>query len=795
MANWVQTKPLAGNFPTPGIQNAINTVRSVIQTLVAILGITNAILNIIKVFALGLQNPLLVILLAVKTLIENILEDLQRAGLYLHGDFYDLKWPFEELRGGFSGFEQRMVRRLTDPTDPERPIFSNASQVVALFLYLKADATAVIQIVNFVKSILELLNQEDETPAFPAVSDVEVGYGWQNLSLVNLPLTRTLSPANVSRNGIPTIANLSWSLETTGPFSGIRKFAPPIKGFLVEVSVYPEGLIPIYSSPVPSNTDDAGVQFQQFGRYLDNRKNPIVLYGGADQVDAQGVSYNDGVNNGSIAPGARVAYFVRNLADTTPIPMEMLKDGSDYLLQRTFFVRSTASRILYLNQKFTFRLRAEDLPYTADFEVQGSGKVRMVPGSKQQAKTAFVRIRPVGDRVSSETDFKYPFRPVVVSPAYAIPTLKVESEVGQPYGPFEVSFPSEEDATYFDHMRSALAVLTLTRPDIEPSSLNAFTQLQQQITGRSVSNYYTKTDTSSEFRKGLNRRIDAVMASQARYMGTLSDSYKQNVVDRTGPLVEWKWSDADPRLPETTILETLEDTDSVAGIARNLKSIYDLSSPQNQGTSAVVVDILTARNAVDIDASLSEFRESVPVIVGAGPGYDPASQLVAGYVKDARTTIPEEVVDSAAIVLRAANVPFARVPGGWIQVRLFQQAIPGVDNILRTLLNFIEELEQGLSGIIAALIDYIEFLQARVRELSELLLRIDAYLQFLLQFQIPQVNALLITDAKGTDGIVQGLLNAGNQPDNFPDEYVAGVVLVSGGLPSFVVDIIKAIAG
>jgi len=55
---------------------------------------------------------------------------------------------------------------------------------------------------------------------------------------------------------------------------------------------------------------------------------------------------------------------------------------------------------------------------------------------------------------------------------------------------------------------------------------------------------------------------------------------------------------------------------------------------------------------------------------------------------------------------------------------------------------------------------------------------------------------LFIADAAGIDGLLAGLRTAENKPEYDGDPsavYGAGLVFVAGGLPTFILDIIKAI--
>lgn len=55
--------------------------------LIRILDILISVLDVLKVFATGLLDPLIAAIEALRRLIEALLNDLRQLGIYLHGDF------------------------------------------------------------------------------------------------------------------------------------------------------------------------------------------------------------------------------------------------------------------------------------------------------------------------------------------------------------------------------------------------------------------------------------------------------------------------------------------------------------------------------------------------------------------------------------------------------------------------------------------------------------------------------------------------------------------------------------
>lgn len=129
-----QNQGIVGTWQTISLEvpDFLEPVREAIDAffsfLIQILNILLAVLEILKIFATGLLDPLIALIEIIKAIIEALLNDLRQLGIYIHGDFYALEGPdFSALRGGYTTFEGRMVGRLQDTQDPNRPNISEFS--------------------------------------------------------------------------------------------------------------------------------------------------------------------------------------------------------------------------------------------------------------------------------------------------------------------------------------------------------------------------------------------------------------------------------------------------------------------------------------------------------------------------------------------------------------------------------------------------------------------------------------------------------------------------------------------
>jgi hypothetical protein len=173
--------------------------------------------------------------------------------------------------------------------------------------------------------------------------------------------------------------------------------------------------------------------------------------------------------------------------------------------------------------------------------------------------------------------------------------------------------------------------------------------------------------------------------------------------------------------------------------------------------------------------------------------YDWLGSLRMDFCRNLFTT---EVYTAAAAVLNLAGGPMfmPSIPGSgsWISIRLFPQGLYPVDAALQQLLTFVQMIAEGIQGVTDLVVAYIEFLEARILEMQALVVRLNGLLNILQAFDLPSTNALVVT-GNGTQGILQGLVQATNKPSDSSAAYGAGVVLLAGGLPAIALEILQLI--
>jgi hypothetical protein len=236
IGQWKTVQPGIPQF----IADLAATINSFAQALITLLNIALAILSIIKAFLIGFTNPLIAIIEAIINEIEGFLTDLRQLGLYISGDLGALEPPFDVLAGGFSAYERRMIGRLVDRTDPTRPAFSSRTAAIAIFLYAGVELSQIGLLIQTIYAVWSFFGGLGNPKPYTVPVDLQVTYGLDGglLSAFRPNMSQILNKGET-----PNAANIRWKMAPPPGGGNALWPLPAPKGFLVEVSTVPNGLM------------------------------------------------------------------------------------------------------------------------------------------------------------------------------------------------------------------------------------------------------------------------------------------------------------------------------------------------------------------------------------------------------------------------------------------------------------------------------------------------------------------------------------------------------------------------
>lgn len=656
------------------LEDLRENINEVAEFLLLILDIALAVLNIVRVFVATFLNPIGALIQAIIDEINALILDLRQIGLYIAGDWNLLEYPFSDLRGGFPEYERRMLARLTDRTDPTRPEVSSRIQVVSIFLYISADATQAARIVKFVRSLLKFFNQELPTGSLPTPVIRDVKYGVDGVGLTNW---RGLAENFSLSTTPPNSARVSWTVFPPRSKNPLTPFpTPPPEGFLISVSTVAGGIPVFYDRPrtadvkKPSRATNEQIQPRNYGPALDTTGRPIVLFGGADEIDfPNALSWNRGTVDGNPNDGSSRVYGVLDATATSPIPLDLLRVGGTTYLQKIFKIETSGLDLLtWQSQGFTIELNRDQLPRDATYKIDSDGKVEVE--DLGFATTYYVRIASLADGFAPpQTPLRYDFNAAALNGDTDTPFTVPLSNGGEiqsarsPWSdPVELTYPNANTKAYLESLQIALMVLILCRADLplidevlgksdavleaarnhlallpnvalQPTGLEDFKDLFNQIFEDFQQEAARRGSAPGYFRKDLFARVRTIANEMYRRTGPLPQIEAQ-IVDATEELRTITWfeilnASSDSRirrmgsqlilegLGDLTLLESLTSTNYEVGVGLGL---YGLGIEDTVvETWSTYSDVILGRKPHFIEVSPGEGDETFQPVLQATP--------------------------------------------------------------------------------------------------------------------------------------------------------------------------------
>lgn len=604
MADWVTVEVNLDPLLEP-IDPILVTIDSVLGFLITLLNIVQAILNVLKVFLVGLLDPLRTIVELVIEEVRALIRDLRQLGVYLTGD-WDLlaaEDGFSNVLGGYQAYERRMINRLQDTSDPNRPDFSSSSAAIGAFFYVSSgDINELIRVIN---AFLRFLGQENlagRSAPYGRPTTPEMKFGQTG------DAEGQFRPLGILAQGageVPDQVTVTWQMPARAGGIG-QLFNPAPKGFLIHASTIPDGLNVIGLTPKDDKTGEVADLPRVEGAAIDPTTNgPLKLYGGIADIGVAPDSQNFTSTENS---DPRAPILVLQKDQNTPlIKPSLLKEkgtSTTPLLANTYYVKTTFLQRTGPGATYTATFPRSALPLGASFRA-GSDGFAEVAGSTFEPDRYWFRIRALTtdfvDALDGETATASgtPRDPASVYASnvrlfrFSQARLR-ESRNGvlvpEPPGldggtsltanaftaassPGIAEFPTSDQITYIRAVQSAIALAVLCRADLTelPEGIrfgyNYYAPGQGlrglESAGRDIMARYEITETfftgtrPQVFRqkmRWLMGRVSTDLQNRAAPPATVAAL----IASEAEPLLTFKWSDMESYFPDRTILESFD---------------------------------------------------------------------------------------------------------------------------------------------------------------------------------------------------------------------------------------------
>ena len=799
---WMSVKGL--EIPL-NIEPPIEALQSLLEAINAVLDFSLFVLDFIKAFVRDFLNPLLSIVKRIIALLKALLSDLRQIGFYFTSDralFDDV----DQLLGGFPAFERRMLARLTNEEDLNRPNFSPQSACFGLYIY-GDTSIGNVNISKIIANIEKFLN-----------------------FLFTKKARKVAEVTNISARGVkvrdgvlsdPTgdAVEIQWQVASN---SG----AATVGGFIIEISTELSGYYLAYDAELTGATVIDGKAKRVRGLVTDTNDNTnLRIFGGAGLL--QGITETD-----------QVKYNVIPNPNSVGIKLTQFQEAEGKL-QRTYFVPMYPLS-MDNSQNFKVAIPYEDLPEGYDLEtssdvprgkiairvrtvgVDARKKILENSGITEQSSALFRTPKAYHEGLNlkyalftkdslSEKGDTLTFTSVPIEGVKASLQTggKDLRDVSPPSQPITISVTSISD-DFRDMCFYAVITAILRGYDIlkktvdgkevfvNPAIASLMPTINMEVMGMQTSKRYKRSGKfGRRVKRDVNRALDKAFETVR-----CTETLQQTLLDSAEGITPVKEG-------ITEIKETFDTKkiDSIYGtVAQAFKEVFAdkkqrLLQEDNIGTRFKNMKTLASIDAPflletikDSMSERAEVKEAQNLVEKAKFYSVQNTANVLGTDNDKGEFDPEE----EAFILAILNLLFGskQLDGSsnWEVLRLFPQGIPFVEDIMGKTINFMETLQETLESFGKKILKAIEAIEDKIKRIQQIINLINMFLELLKGFTLElsaPIYALAHT-ANGTDELVTQLLSSGLKPisEDTNETHATGMLLVAGGLPSILLELL-----
>ena len=815
------------------IKDIIDPVFAFVQTT---LDLVNAVMQFVQAFLSAIGNPIKAILQQLINLLKGFLRDLRNTGLYVTYDTFAPNVPviseetLKRLGGGFPLFEQRTIRKLTNPVDPTRPNFSKASSLLCVHAFGGGDLTSFFRIYQAIQDLKRLFSNEATKASLPVPTNISFEY----VARFGLPLKKK----DISENNLPTHLRVKWSLTPPSTGNGIFSgFVSPPPSFLIHVSTIPQGVIVGYDKIKTGSVVGSGLMTDP------NNPNRVFNWYGFPLL-IQDVDFT-----------APEAFYFKLLPEDPKehrINSVLLAD-----FQQTYYKPTNSFLSAIGGNDYSIDIPIEELPkdpnVTPDEITASLGPTENEVYVTIQSSTLL--FDNVGDgsklKIDGYNDSNRIYDVNIFKPDVAYTKLsplqftagEQASEAPQAI-PIDVNFKPK--ALYLKALREALSWFLLARLD----KLSFFETQDDDESILAIDS--TEVDdtygihfkpsifslvpgcrflgvglTDEEFKKALNI-LDIPLDIEGKK--AFDDYFKKDkwafasfIKDRVDRAVEkvtdYGFPPYDQLFAYTELFNRLYNASKE--YFDNTLSLYEALSDNNffteeyelyggpesygdegfelrRGLIALSDKLVSDSSGVEASQAV-EFldtnrflQSSYPFVTKNGEYADYPPWL---WIKS------PDIGQGIEALIRMSATPLKykqRDPdqGEWQFIKLFRDGFPAFENFLQAIIDYAQKFADALNNIIQAIIDFIKVLQQRILELKRFIAKIKAIIDAILSFKLPTDLAFLYTLSAGTQGAVADLIQAQDKPlIRGPYAFGMGATLVIGAPVPFITEIIDLMFG
>lgn len=762
-------------------------IESTLQALQALEAILEALLDLLKVFALDLVNPLRAIIALLLAAIRAIINQIKAAGgqfLLVHPDFNaeGLEGILGSITGAYPSFESKVVGKFYDTSDVFRPQFPPGSSTAMAVFYIGVDSPG--DLIGFLIALMNLINGKTPIVMPPAPVDLKV-----------LPITQSGNAiAQFSRlfdSDLDKALSVEWRMPSppsgVGPVGALNNISSFISAFQV-----PQFIV--------ERTESSGgitilkeINTQTQGKVISPRMNAIT-----------GLDINNKIAVKEQMPGSSTGPVYKHFEKRFDVPnadivrgaitgkFKFVDDASDLVSGATWYYRVRAyfgNPVVYLSDDFN---DVENVKNSSLIKLVGNNWNLRFPDSSMSppsqvvigvvpdvslASNGFNAYEAIYDAVKAGLllNFEMP-RPERGLPDFArpptnrVPYTRTDQRTG--WGTLSIV------GNQVGNLKKAYPTASKLKNKI------FFKQVARAVTNAALADLHSKPELMRLLADkwiGPNANEDPQTVTHDS-LNTTPDSVSSIVKEVLQSQFDWSFYGVTGKLT-TKVQESINNNYLAKEDSYATTTTGNTIPKGKESSDGRVVITLNSPDPDAVIASVQNFDDAVTPaevqnletdVVIAEPG-----KIFDGPPPLAEITIEER--QALAEFLRIALIPLGGEFGylSWYGFTI-GDIFPYLEPFIFDFEQFLKSLLKALNSAIQELIDIIETILQKIRVLEQI---IEIILQIidLLNISI-RVSVMTYTSSNSSaSDLANQILTSENKPSDSPFGLHSGIVLTAGG--------------
>jgi hypothetical protein len=751
--------------------------------------LVNTVLDLIASFLLDITNPLKPVIELILSILESLINDIKKAGFYYTYD-KGFTEDIAQYFGGYPAYEDRIIKKLLNKDDYTRPDFSADTSLFAINFFAGVGLEGIEgiykNIIKPISQLLALLKKGGDEDKASSPKNLETSLYKGGLLKYEVDFK-----SSFTEDSLPDGVKVKWQLKgqpSDNPFFPRPYLAP--KEFLIAISTrnknekigylktrtldsnegekgqdsktevklienprqIPANLLPLVlskSQPLADDAEVVGLEVKNSNLKTEDYRYAVLAEEDVYLNKAEGVSLKDAYRVYSLeVPDNEIFGFLNDPDFEAYLPLEEMKIGNK--LADDYYVS------VYSYNK------PED--QTLFYETVRDSNLKKVTGVEEDLIDPYQLSGVEVLGLSEPTEIKHIDIPTIQKSDF----LRALREFYTIY--YLCNLESVEAQKYYFNQEM-----------IYGETAKFLSSIKAKVYDDSLSTFGDREITLEFFESFIERSLLNTTLPAADFI-----SANQDLINEINQL-------------PFSFFEVLVQSQDSRG---NQDGYFKSSTPEYEGIftefGETMFEGYTSFEDLEKIWDNIEIYAEYEIIVDTYPqGFISileGSNKVQSYIG----SLPQarKIVENGAILLYGVPVVAGSFGGQWYKYRPFENTdLSALISGFEDFKSFLDRFFNATQGIIDEILKYIKLIQIRIEELRLIILKIKALIDAILNFSLPTGIFATYHITNGTNALVSAISRSENKPPIGNDGVGVGAMLVAGGLPNIVVDLLKLMIG